>query len=287
MSSKNLGASKNPGASNDLGAPDDLGPLLARGVRDLRRVTGLPVAFGGAVSPDHRTLVIEQLCGTATRSLANLQVSAGAGLGGKALALARPSAVEDYLSARGITHRYDAAVAPERLQAMLALPVRVGGRTRAVLYAATRQRVRFGDVVLRSAAQVVHQVERDLEAEQEVLRRLEAPATLSRDEIDDLCAELTAIAGTVSDDGARTRLLDVCHRVRSRTHQPRPAVSLSPRETEALALVAAGCTNDEIAHRLGLLPNTVKSYLKSAMKKLDATNRVQAVNRAREAGLIR
>ncbi|MFD0488039.1 response regulator transcription factor [Saccharopolyspora spinosporotrichia] len=67
-------------------------------------------------------------------------------------------------------------------------------------------------------------------------------------------------------------------------HGTRPA--LSPRETEVLALVATGCTNDAVARRLGLLPNTVKSYLKSAMKKLDATNRVQAVNRARQAGLI-
>ena len=265
---------------------NDLGALLSRGVRELRRATGLPVAFGGVVSPDRTALVIDQLCGTATRSLANLRVTSGAGLGGKALALARPSTVDDYLSAKGITHRYDAAVAPEKLQGMVALPVRVGNSTRAVLYAATRQRVRFGDVVLRAAARVVHQVERDLAAEHEVLQRLSAPTSLSRNDIDELCAELLTIANSVADDDARNRLVEVCHRVRSRTRAPRTVVPLAPRETESLALVATGCTTDEVALRLGLQPNTVKSYLKSAMKKLDSTNRMQAVNRAREAGLI-
>jgi len=53
-----------------------------------------------------------------------------------------------------------------------------------------------------------------------------------------------------------------------------------------LAEVARGCTNDEVAEALGLLPNTVKSYLKSAMRKLGATNRVQAVNLARAAGAL-
>ncbi|CAM02331.1 GAF domain-containing protein [Saccharopolyspora erythraea NRRL 2338] len=277
-------------------SPPDLGVLLARGVRALREATELPVAFGGAVSADRRRFVIDQLSGTATRSLLNLTVSSGAGLGGKVLALARPSAVADYLTAEEITHRYDAAVAPEGLRAMLALPIRVGDGTHAVLYAAGRQRTHFGDDVLRAAERVVRRVERDIAVEQEVLRRLArmtAPATeprtaLSPGEADELCTELLAIAATIEDEGTRGRLLEVCRRVKAHDgryrHGTRPA--LSPRETEVLALVATGCTNDAVARRLGLLPNTVKSYLKSAMKKLDATNRVQAVNRARQAGLI-
>jgi DNA-binding NarL/FixJ family response regulator len=53
-----------------------------------------------------------------------------------------------------------------------------------------------------------------------------------------------------------------------------------------LAEVALGGSNAEIAKYLGLEVNTVKSYLRSAMRKLGATNRVQAVCRARESGLV-
>ncbi|MFC6932444.1 response regulator transcription factor [Actinomadura yumaensis] len=47
-----------------------------------------------------------------------------------------------------------------------------------------------------------------------------------------------------------------------------------------------GCTNAEAAQRLGLLPETVKSYLRSAMRKLDSHTRLEAVSTARRAGLL-
>jgi len=58
-------------------------------------------------------------------------------------------------------------------------------------------------------------------------------------------------------------------------------------EVEVLIQVSLGRSNREAAEELGLLPNTVKSYLKTAMRKLEAKNRVQAITAAREAGLIR
>jgi DNA-binding CsgD family transcriptional regulator len=64
----------------------------------------------------------------------------------------------------------------------------------------------------------------------------------------------------------------------------RPA--LTPREVDVLSYVAIGCTNAEAAGRLGLLPETVKSYLRSAMRKLDAHTRLEAVASARRAGLL-
>jgi two-component system nitrate/nitrite response regulator NarL len=61
---------------------------------------------------------------------------------------------------------------------------------------------------------------------------------------------------------------------------------LTRREYDVLRLVAAGKTNPEIAQRLGLTRNTVKSYLANLMQKLDARNRVEAIGRAHEAALL-
>ncbi|HEY2057141.1 MAG TPA: helix-turn-helix transcriptional regulator [Amycolatopsis sp.] len=273
-------------------------PLVAGALQALQRATGLPVAMGGPVSAGSRSLVIDQLRGTATRSLQHLQVATGAGLGGKAVALRRPSTVTDYLNAQGITHKYDRAVAPEQLRAIVALPVCVGDSTRAVLYAATRDSITFGDRVLRAATAVVSRLERDIEVEEEVRRRIATQAyvplgepqrfsTLAG-EHQELQAELLAIAGSMHDVEARARLLDVCERLRpdDETTSVDSDITLTPRELDVLRLVGAGCTNDEISTGLGLRANTVKSYLKHAMRKLDASNRIQAVNRARAAGLL-
>ena len=52
---------------------------------------------------------------------------------------------------------------------------------------------------------------------------------------------------------------------------------LSPREVDVLVLVAEGMTNADIAAETYLSPNTVKSYLRNAYRKIGATNRVEAV----------
>jgi LuxR family transcriptional regulator, positive regulator of biofilm formation len=51
---------------------------------------------------------------------------------------------------------------------------------------------------------------------------------------------------------------------------------LSERETEILALVAVGSTNEEISDRLCISLNTVKSHLYKIFKTINAPNRVQA-----------
>lgn len=61
---------------------------------------------------------------------------------------------------------------------------------------------------------------------------------------------------------------------------------LSRREYQVLRLVAAGHTNPEIAEKLGLTRNTVKTYLQNTMNKLGARNRVEAIAKASEARLL-
>jgi two-component system response regulator DesR len=64
--------------------------------------------------------------------------------------------------------------------------------------------------------------------------------------------------------------------------QPR----LTTQELNVLRLVAEGLTNPEIGERLYLSRHTVKEYVSHAMRKLDATNRVEAVRKAGALGLI-
>lgn len=61
---------------------------------------------------------------------------------------------------------------------------------------------------------------------------------------------------------------------------------LTRREVEVLRRTAMGRTNIEVAEDLALSRNTVKTYLQSAMQKLGARNRVEAIARASEAGVL-
>ncbi len=62
---------------------------------------------------------------------------------------------------------------------------------------------------------------------------------------------------------------------------------LSPREIEVLFLVAEGKSNREIAEQLVITEGTVKNHLSSILSKLGAKDRLQAVIRAREVGILR
>lgn len=61
---------------------------------------------------------------------------------------------------------------------------------------------------------------------------------------------------------------------------------LTQREYEILRHVAMGETNPEIASALGLARNTVKTYLQRTMEKLGAYNRVEAIARASQLGIL-
>jgi len=64
------------------------------------------------------------------------------------------------------------------------------------------------------------------------------------------------------------------------------ASELSSRELEVLRQVATGASNKEIADLLVIAEGTVKNHLTSILAKLDARDRMQAVLKAREYGLI-
>ena len=61
---------------------------------------------------------------------------------------------------------------------------------------------------------------------------------------------------------------------------------LTPREMQALRLLAEGLPNKTIADRLGISENTVKFHINSILSKLGARSRTEAVALAVRAGLI-
>jgi DNA-binding NarL/FixJ family response regulator len=83
-----------------------------------------------------------------------------------------------------------------------------------------------------------------------------------------------------------TRRLIAEFAARSRPVPPPELDRLTPREREVLLLVASGLTNAEIAQRLTLAGQTVKSHVSSLLFKLELRDRVQAVILAYESGLV-
>jgi len=64
------------------------------------------------------------------------------------------------------------------------------------------------------------------------------------------------------------------------------ALGITLREQAVLTLLAAGKSNKEIAQKLGVSPNTVKTQIASLYQKLEVNRRTQAVQKAREFALI-
>lgn len=64
------------------------------------------------------------------------------------------------------------------------------------------------------------------------------------------------------------------------------SISLSPRETEVLRLVADGLSNTKIAERLGLGLETVKTHMRHIMEKLAVSDRTEAAVKAMKQGIV-
>ncbi|MBV2153281.1 LuxR C-terminal-related transcriptional regulator [Kitasatospora sp. SUK 42] len=254
---------------DDAAQPDDpeLAVRAAELVRDAvlgdlaRRVVaecGADVGLVGVPEPlpgsrvDGEGMVLRHWAGTRADLLHDVEVPAGLGLGGRALAERSPTWVPDYRAATTISHHYDAAVAAEDLYAMLTVPLLDGDTVHGVVYASVRAVVPFGDVRISAVGRLA----------QAATRALAGAAAWSR---------------------------ETSRPERGRPEKPRPAAPvppLTPREHEVLRWAATGRTNPEIAARLGLTSNTVTGYLKSAMHKLGVRNRTELALAARESGLI-
>lgn len=90
-------------------------------------------------------------------------------------------------------------------------------------------------------------------------------------------AELVVVA---RERPGRSRVNDVFD------HNAASAPVLTQREREVLALLADGFGNKQIAARLGISTNTVKTHLELLFDKLDVSTRTEAVTAAARMGLL-
>jgi LuxR family transcriptional regulator, regulator of acetate metabolism len=260
---------------------------------ELRRIStegAVPVMFGGQVHDD--ALPLTEFYGTRGGGLRGLVVRARFGLGGASMVSGQPLAVADYRHASSITHDYDVPVLSEGMRSILAVPVVVDGRARAMLYGAYRSAAPFGgrtiDLMLTSAQRLAD----ELAIRDEVDRRLRlqqsqaTDAPVNTEHIRQVHAELRRLAA--GDErvtpASLTHLAD--RLAEALAGGPAPVSPLSPRELDVLTQISLGCTNTEAAQRLSLKPETVKSYLRSAATKLGTHTRHEAVSKARQLRLI-
>lgn len=279
--------------------------LLRTALERFSAATRFPVVFGGLAHED--AVVVSALRGNRGDALRGLEVQAGRGLGGRALVEGRPRITPDYGSAKTITHDYDRAVLGEGISTLMAMPVIVDGEVRGLLWGGVHADIGIGDVQVGRAAGAA-----DWLAEQLAIRTpgtgggapgagtvvapgaaATAPVTTiaSRplEALRETYAELRSIGSAVDDPALRARIEAVERRLAAlASGQPEEHVehSLSPRELDVLGHVAVGRANADIAARLGLRESTVKSYLVTAMGKLAASTRHEAVSAARRIGAL-
>jgi LuxR family transcriptional regulator, regulator of acetate metabolism len=276
-------------AGSPLLRPRDADALRA----ELRRVaeeSGMPLTFCGQVHED--TLLLTEFFGARTNGMRGLAVLPSAGLGGATVVARRPMSVADYRRSATITHHYDGPVLQEGIKSILAVPVVVDGRSRAVLYGAYRAAAPIGDRTADLMIASARRLSRELSIRDEVDRRLRlrdahlTSGSAATEEIREVHAQLRRLAADPSSPPALQAQLRVLAERLARGRSGVANVTLSARELDVLAQVALGCTNAEAAKRLSLKPETVKSYLRSATAKLGAHTRHEAVAKARRARLL-
>jgi DNA-binding NarL/FixJ family response regulator len=96
--------------------------------------------------------------------------------------------------------------------------------------------------------------------------------SLGADEHELLAAVRAAVSGGEPDPEVDSRT------AASGVHLNGAGVALSPRETEVLALIAAGLSNKQIAAHMFLSINSVKTYIRSAYRKIGVQSRSGAVS---------
>lgn len=264
--------------------------LIRGALRTVAADTAVPLAFGGQVVDE--TLQITELHGARTRGLRNLSVPARSGLGGLVIERRRPELVEGYRDSPSITHDFDGPVLGEGISSVVAVPVLVAGKARAVLYAAVRGQFTLGERVVDALVQTARRVGQELHLRDEVERRLvlvehaEPAQGPVQEELREVYADLRALASHVTDQDTRHALHDISARLANLGRNTPVPSRLSQREVDVLAAASLGCSTAEIAKRLSIKSETAKSYLRSAFTKLEVSNRRAAVIAARRQGLL-
>lgn len=260
----------------------------------LKNATSIPVTMYATLLADNR-LQITQWVGLRTPALQNLIMEPGTGVGGRVVSTRRPVGVSDYVRANIISHENDQVMQDEGLHSLLAVPVIVRREIRGVLYVGVHSPVRLGDKVIEEVTMTARCLEQDF-AVNSALRQFEAsvPATprsnrsmngAEWEQVRSTHSKLRMLANRVNDDNMRKEIEVLCEQMVSPV-RVKQSTRLSARELDVLSCVALGHTNVEAAEEMGIGAETVKSYLRSVMRKLGAHTRYEAVNAARRIGAL-
>lgn len=261
----------------------------------LKTATGIPVAMYGTLLADNR-LQITQWIGLRTPALQNLVIDAGAGVGGRVVTTRRAVGISDYTRANVISHEYDKQIQDEGLHSLVAVPVIVQREIRGVLYVGVHSPVRLGDKVIEEVTMTARTLEQDL-AINAALRTTDgagaregaaggrAMSGAEWEQVRATHSKLRMLTNRVQDDELRKELEQLCEQMVSPV-RVKQTTKLSARELDVLSCVALGHTNVEAAEEMGIGAETVKSYLRSVMRKLGAHTRYEAVNAARRIGAL-
>ncbi|MDK8244925.1 acetate metabolism transcriptional regulator RamA [Corynebacterium sp. UMB10321] len=259
----------------------------------LKTATGIPVAMYGTLLADNR-LQITQWIGLRTPALQELVIESGAGVGGRVVATRRAVGISDYTRANVISHEYDKQIQDEGLHSIVAVPVITQREIRGVLYVGVHSPVRLGDKVIEEVAMTARCLEQDL-AVNTVLRQGDGARAGQKtgrvmnsaewEQVRSTHSKLRMLANRVGDENLRKEIEQLCDQMVSPV-RVKQTTKLSARELDVLSCVALGHTNVEAAAEMGIGAETVKSYLRSVMRKLGAHTRYEAVNAARRIGAL-
>jgi len=273
--------------------------LIQQATREVAASTGFSLSFGGLISGTE--LTVSAFSGARTGRLDGLRVRKERGLGGLAMAQRSPRFTRDYENSPHITHDYDGPVLGEGVVSLLAIPIVASGTLRGLIYAGSHSLVMPDTLAAQPAVAIADALGKELAIRDEVTRRMVAlrstqgggfsPA--AEEHLREQFAQIRQLAAHVSDKDVRQKLRNISRgladvlRVQAEELSTTAAtLRLSPRETDVLSCVALGYSNARTAVLLSLTEQTVKGYLSSAMKKLDASSRFAAVAIARKHGYL-
>lgn len=275
----------------------DVKDLIAAAVERFHSLMGVPVAMGAQITAvDEMRMVAGK--GLRTDALRNLRIDVGTGVGGRVLATHRVMGVTDYIRSQSITHELDAYILEEGLRSLAAVPVIVNRKMRAVLFAGVHAAVRLSDRVLEELTQEARCLEQEIAIMEAFSSMRDDPKSLLSnikkssnngpewEQVRHAHSRLRLINSRVEEPEIKRELEVIEEMLITRARVAMDKPHLSARELDVLACVAMGRTNAEAAEEMGIGAETVKSYLRSCMRKLDAHNRYEAVSVARQMGIL-
>ena len=268
--------------------------VIRAALTSLKAATGISVTMYAQVAADKSARLTHWL-GLKTTHLNNLTIAPGTGIAGRVIERRRPLGSPEYTRAKDITHEYDRHVRDEGLHSVVGLPVILQREVVGVLYLGVHSPARLSDKVIEEATMTGRTLEQDL-AVNRALQRSEGlrPASLKQgraasgmewEQVRTTHSKLRMLANRITDDTLRQELETLCDQMIAPV-RVKPTTKLSARERDVLACVALGQTNVEAAKQLQIGAETVKSYLRSVMRKLGAHTRYEAVNAARRIGAL-